>query len=133
MRLNCLGFSLRVLLLCKSEWSETQTCGQVFCLATSNELFNVLVLQPLSIGTDLCYSLQDTKSYLLNFYGTPWNHFRLSAGSSSCWSVVTFLCQAPRQRDNSQLTLLALFLQHHGVLPSLKHVPLTHSFPLKAF
>ena len=94
---------------------------------------HLLLRTPLSAGIDLCYSLKDRKSYLPKVYGNPWNHFRLSAGSSSCWFVVTFLCQAPRQRDNSQLTLLALFLQHHGVLPSLKHVPLTHSCPLKAF
>ncbi|KZR70852.1 hypothetical protein PMIT1318_01993 [Prochlorococcus marinus str. MIT 1318] len=90
------------------------------CMATSNELFNVLMLHPLSIGSDLCYSLQDRKSYSLKVYGNPWNHFRLFAGSSSCWPVVTFLCQAPRQRDNSELTLLALFLQHHGVAPSIE-------------
>ena len=66
-------------------------------------------------------------------YGNPWNHFCFSAGSRSSWSVITLLCQAPRQRDNSELKLLALFLQDHGVWPSLKHVPLTHSIPLKAF
>ena len=126
MRLNCLCFSLRIVCSVNLNALSQRLVGKACCMATSNELFNVLMLQALSIGTDLCYSLQDTKSYLLNVYGTPWNHFRLSAGSSSCWPVVTFLCQAPRQRDNSELTLLALFLQHHGVSPSIKQLLLTH-------
>ena len=89
--------------------------------------FSHLLLRiPLSAGIDLWYSLKDRKSYLPKVYGNPWNHFRFSAGSSSCWSVVTFLCQAPRQNDNFELKFFALFLQHHGVSPSIKQLLLTH-------
>ncbi len=57
---------------------------------------DLLMRIPLSSGSDLCYILNDSNFYLPKIYGNPWNHFRFSAGRSSCWSVVTLLCQAPR-------------------------------------
>ena len=70
MRLNCLCFSLIIVCSVNLNALSQRLVGKACCMATSNELFSVLMLHPLSIGSDLCYSLQDRKSHSLKFMET---------------------------------------------------------------